>query len=41
MASVMKRDFRPSAAAVQPDENDRIRSLSDSELEWKHRINEK
>jgi len=41
MASITKKAFSPIGMAEQPDENDRIRSLSASELEWKHRINEK
>ena len=41
MSRVLKTVTSPLAAAETPDENERIRSLSTSELEWKHRINEK
>ena len=41
MSRVLKTVTSPHAAAETPDENERIRSLSTSELEWKHRINEK
>ena len=46
MAGVIKTAFSPiekvdQQKADQPDDNDRIRTLSDSELEWKNRINEK
>ena len=40
MSRVLKTVTSPVAAAETPDENERIRSLSASELEWKHRINE-
>jgi hypothetical protein len=41
MASVMKRAVSPIESMDKSDDNDRIRPLSESELEWKHRINEK
>jgi len=41
MADVLKQVFGRTPATEQPDESDRIRPLSKSELEWKHRINEK
>lgn len=41
MSGVLKNVTRPIAAAEAPDEDDRIRPLSTSEAEWKHRINEK
>lgn len=40
MASVTKRALNPVAVEERPNEKDRVRSLSDSELEWKNRINE-
>ena len=40
MAGVTKRAFSPITPDDQLDEADRIRPLSDSELEWKNRINE-
>lgn len=41
MASVMGKVVSPIGAASSSDENDRIRPLSDNELEWKRKINEK
>ena len=41
MASVMGRAISPIESAEHSDDNDRVRPLSESELEWKHRINEK
>jgi pilus assembly protein CpaF len=41
MASVMKRAISPIESLDNSDDNDRVRPLSESELEWKHRINEK
>jgi len=41
MASVMERAVSPIVSMEKSDDNDRIRPLSESELEWKHRINEK
>jgi pilus assembly protein CpaF len=41
MSRVLKTVTSPLAAAETPDENERIRPLTTSELEWKHRINEK
>jgi len=41
MASVTERTVRPIDSSAKLDDNDRIRPLSESELEWKHRINEK
>jgi pilus assembly protein CpaF len=41
MASAIGKAVSPLRPVDQPNDNDRIRPLSDSELEWKHRINEK
>ena len=41
MANVMERAISPIESAEHSDDNDRVRPLSESELEWKHRINEK
>ena len=41
MSRLLKTVTSPLAAAKTPDENERIRPLTTSELEWKHRINEK
>lgn len=41
MASVTERAVRPIEESAQPDDTEQVRPLSDSELEWKHRINEK
>lgn len=41
MAGVVKTVFGPAEKADKLDDNDRIRTLSNSELEWKNRINEK
>jgi pilus assembly protein CpaF len=41
MSRGLKTVTSPLAATETPDENERIRPLSTSELEWKHRINEK
>jgi len=41
MASVMERAVSPIESIDKTDDNDRVRPLSESELEWKHRINEK
>ncbi|MBU2675880.1 MAG: CpaF family protein [Gammaproteobacteria bacterium] len=41
MSGVLTTEFRKTVPAEQSDENDRIRQLSASELEWKHKINEK
>lgn len=41
MAGVLKKSFGQAATVEQPDDNDRIRPLSTSELDWKHRINDK
>lgn len=41
MAGVLKTAFSPVEKADESDDNDRIRTLSNSELEWKNRINEK
>ena len=40
MAGVTNTSFMPAEAA-RLDDSDRVRSLSASELEWKHRINER
>jgi len=41
MASVTNTSFRPTEARGRLEDSDRIRQLSASELEWKHRINER
>ncbi len=41
MASVMEKVFRDGEAVQKVDDNDHIRPLTDSELEWKNKINEK
>ena len=41
MASVTNTSFRPAEVEDRLDPSDRVRPLSASELEWKHRINER
>ena len=41
MASVTNTSFRPVEVADRLESSDRVRPLSASELEWKHRINER
>jgi pilus assembly protein CpaF len=41
MANVTNSSIRAAGVADRPDDSDRVRPLSASELEWKHRINEK
>lgn len=41
MASVTNTSLRPIEATDRLEDNDRVRPLSASELEWKHRINER